>query len=167
MRQVLARFTAQESGGAAFLAAVNRQTQCVISGDSPSLNRLKAYIHKDYPVKTQLLSVKVPSHSPLMEPVEQRLAESCREIPWKKALLPYLSNSRGRRVWNSQQMREDLIQGVSHTVRWYEGISLMKELGIERFIEISPARVLTEIGRKNAPELCWLTGREALHFRER
>ena len=167
MEQVLGSFTSQESGRAVFLAAVNGQTQCVISGDRDSLNRLNAYIHKDYPARTHLLSVKVPSHSPLMEPVEKRLAESCQEIYWKKAGLPYLSNSRGRRVWNSQQIKEDLIQGVSHTVRWYEGISLMKELGVERFIEIGPARVLTEIGRKNAPELCWLTGREALNFRER
>lgn len=167
MEQVLGSFTSQESGRAVFLAAVNGQTQCVISGDRDSLNRLNAYIHKDYPARTHLLSVKVPSHSPLMEPVEKRLAESCQGIYWKKAGLPYLSNSRGRRVWNSQQMKEDLIQGVSRTVRWYEGVSLMKELGIERFIEIGPARVLTEIGRKNAPELCWLTGREALNFRER
>lgn len=167
MHQVLKGFMAQESGGAVFLAAVNGRTQCVISGDSPSLNRLKVYIHKDYPAKIHLLSVKVPSHSPLMEPVEEKLAESCQKIYWKKAGLPYLSNSRGRRVWDSQQIKEDLIQGVSHTVRWYDGISLMKELGVERFIEIGPARVLTEIGRKNAPELCWLTGREALNFRER
>ena len=158
MEQILGSFTLQESGRAVFLAAVNGQTQCVISGDRDSLNRLNAYIHKDYPARTHLLSVKVPSHSPLMEPVEKRLAESCREICWKKAGLPYLSNSRGRRVWDSQQIKEDLIQGVSHTVRWYEGISLMKELGVEQFIEISPARVLTEIGRKTLRSFVGLRG---------
>ena len=96
-----------------------------------------------------------------MQPVTGVLTEECQNIQWQKLKIPYICNSKARRAWNNIQVREDLAEGAEKVVRWYDGITLMKELGIETFIEASPSHILTDIGQRSWPELRWLTSQSA------
>ena len=88
--------------------------------------------------------------------VSELLERLTGKMAWHALRTPYLANSTGDRVWRPEPVRRDLIDGVSRTVRWYDGVSMMQELGVERFVEISLDGTLTAIGRRCAPELQWL-----------
>ena len=153
--KVLENFKISDPGAVVYLAALNEELQCVFSGKQDDLQQFRECIHQNYPVKSQFIKVKVPSHCPLMHPVAELLETMTEKVDWKFVKIPYLSNSTADRVWRSGQIRLDLIHGVERPVKWYEGITMMKELGVEYFVEISGAGTLTDIGRRSYPELCW------------
>ncbi len=153
---VLAEFCAENPGAEVYAAARNEELQCVYSGRRGDLADFRGFMQKRYPVRCQLLRVKVPSHCVLMRPVSELLERLTGKMAWHALRTPYLANSTGDRVWRPEPVRRDLIDGVSRTVRWYDGVSMMQELGVERFVEISLDGTLTAIGRRCAPELQWL-----------
>lgn len=136
-------------------AALNEELQTVFSGKLEDLRQFREAIHQNYPVKSQFIKVKVPSHCILMHPIAELLETMTEKMEWKSVKIPYLANSTADRVWRSEQICLDLIHGVERPVKWYEGITMMKELGAEQFVEISGAGTLMEIGRRSYPELCW------------
>ncbi|HJA68118.1 MAG TPA: ACP S-malonyltransferase [Candidatus Mediterraneibacter cottocaccae] len=158
MYRILEQFKHEYPDALVFPATVNEELQCTISGSLEWLERLTGFIHRDYPAKVTPLRVKVPSHCCLMDPVTDVLRRASEKMQWKRPRIPAVVNSRARRVWTAEEVKEDLIVGAARMVRWYDGITLMKELGIDTFIEIGSAHTLTEIGRRSFPELRWLSG---------
>lgn len=161
MKQILAAFHSRYPEAEVFLATVNEELQCAVSGRLDWLERFGQYIHQDYPAKLIPLRVGVPSHCQLMSRVTDVLTAEGEKVQWGKLQIPYICNSRARRAWKTAEVRQDLAIGAEKVVRWYDGITLMKELGIETFIEASPAHTLTDIGRRSWPELRWLTAESA------
>ncbi len=160
--KVLESFKLRDPEAVVYLAALNEELQCVFSGKLDDLQQFQMYIHQSYPVKSQFIRVKVPSHCILMHPVAELLEQMTETVDWKSVKIPYLANSTADRVWRAGQIRLDLIHGVERPVKWYEGITMMKELGVEQFVEISGTGTLMEIGRKNYPELYWYRWNELL-----
>lgn len=162
VKRVLMTFYDKNPEAVVFLATVNEETQCTVSGRLDWLNEFKQYVQKDYPVKLIPLQVKVPSHCSLMDPVTKILEDECDRLDFGEMRVPYICNSRGRRAWKASDVKKDLIEGVSRTVRWYDGITLMKEIGIDTFIEVGTAHTLTDIGRMTYPELRWIGSQSAM-----
>lgn len=159
MERLLDGFRTLHPDAEVFLATVNEELQCTVSGRTDWLEQFESYLHQSFPAKVIPLHVHVPSHCPLMHPVTVQLREESSRISWGRMEIPYLCNSRARRAWKTDDVRKDLEEGAEKVVRWYDGITLMKELGIETFIEASPVHTLTNIGRRSWPRLQWLESR--------
>lgn len=162
MKQILQKFIEENTDKEVYLATVNEETQCAVAGRLADLEELTRFIHRFYPARVIPLRVTVPSHCRLMEPVAAALRGAAMQMEWQQLKIPVIVNSRARRVWKTEEAAKDLIVGAARTVRWYDGITLMKELGIERFLEAGPAHTLTDIGRRCYPQLRWITGTAAL-----
>ena len=145
----------KNQGSCVYLAIQNEEQQCVFSGKMEALKKFETYIHSLLPAKTHYIQVKVPSHCTLMHPVTELLEAEARQIIWNTPSLPVLTNSTARRTVNLQKIKRDLITGAQYPVRWYDGITVMKELGIEEFTEISQSETLTRIGRNCYGTLQW------------
>lgn len=159
MERLLDEFYSLYPQAEVFLATVNEELQCTVSGRLDWLDRFEQHVHKKFPAKVIPLHVHVPSHCRLMSPVTERLREESGRVSWGKMEIPYLCNSRARRAWKTADVKKDLEEGAEKAVCWYEGITLMKELGIDTFIEASPAYTLTNIGRRSWPGLRWIESR--------
>jgi malonate decarboxylase epsilon subunit len=142
-------------GGAAaqvFIANINAPTQVVISGADAGLEAALQLARESGARHVQRMMVSVPSHSPLLDAVSQRLAQAAAKIDIRAPHIPYISNRRARAVRDAAGVREDLALNVSNPVRWHDSMTLLYELGIRLFVEMPPGRVLTDLAQQNFPE---------------
>lgn len=138
-----------------YFAAVNTEQESTFSGNRADLKQWGMFIQRFCPAEIRLLKVKVPSHCLLMAPVTLLLDEMAGKIQWRDPLVWYMANTRAKRVRTAGDVRRDLVTGAEHPVLWYESIQLMKEYGIEKYMEVSQAETLCRMGRREWPELKW------------
>ena len=132
-----------------FVANINAPTQIVISGADAALERAIRLAREAGARLAQRMQVSVPSHSPLLNAVSQRLVQAMSDIEVSAPTVPYISNRRARAVHDAAGVREDLILNVSNPVRWHDSMALLYELGIRFFVELPPGRVLSGLVQQN------------------
>jgi malonate decarboxylase epsilon subunit len=145
----------EQVGGAAaqiYIANVNAPTQIIVSGSDRALDAAVETARQAGARQAVRMAVSVPSHSPLLDPVAKRLAAALLPIELHPPNLPYVSNRRARVLCDAQGVREDLINNVSHTVRWYDSVTALYELGVRLFIEPPPGQLLSRLAQQEFPE---------------
>jgi malonate decarboxylase epsilon subunit len=140
------------AGAQIYIANVNAPTQIILSGTDRALDAAVESARQAGARQAQRLAVSVPSHCPLLDPVAQRLAAALLPIELHAPKLPYVSNRRARVVCDAEHVREDLISNVAHTVRWYDSVTALYELGVRLFIEPPPGQVLSRLAQQEFPE---------------
>jgi malonate decarboxylase epsilon subunit len=137
---------------ALYLASVNAPTEVVVSGDDGAL-ALAAEEARTAGAAARRLRVSIPSHCPLMEAVSVRLRAAIAAVPLAPPRLAYVSNHRARVARAAREVAEDLILNVSRTVRWFDSLTLLHELGCRTFLEPPPGQVLSNLVRSSLPEV--------------
>lgn len=141
-----------------YISIINSQEQIVLSGSIIRLEEFEKKIKIKYPAKTNFLKVNVPSHCELMENVSSLLKDKINKIDLKEPLIPYIMNTTARKTKKSDDIIKDLVYGVSKRVNWYDSISILYEMGVEKFIEISGSDTLSKIGKKEFKNVQWKAG---------
>lgn len=127
-----------------YLASVNARSEVVVSGSEAALELAAEEAHA-VGAAARRLRLTIPSHCPLMDGVSARLRQAMVSVELKIPLVPYVSNHRARLTREPVEIAEDLILNVSHTVRWYDSMRLLYELGCRRFFETPPGSVLSNL----------------------
>ena len=96
------------------------------------------------------LKVAGAFHSPLMQPAADGLARTLAETPFKTPRVAVLANVNCQRHTDAGTIRRWLADQLTHPVLWQALIERLVALGVERFVEIGPGRVLTGLVRKIA-----------------
>jgi malonate decarboxylase epsilon subunit len=145
----------EQVGGATariHIANVNAPTQIVIAGADRALDAAVEAAHQAGARQATRMRVSVPSHCSLLDPVAARLAEAMQPIQLHAPALAYVSNRRARVVCDAEGVREDLIYNVARTVRWYDSVNVLYELGVRLFIEPPPGQLLSRLAQQAFPE---------------
>jgi malonate decarboxylase epsilon subunit len=140
----------QQVGGAQahlYMANLNAAKQIVVSGAEAALETLVELAREAGVIKAERMAVSVPSHSALLDGVSKELAAAMQSVVVRAPVLSYVTNICGRAVRDAESVRDDLIQNVSHTVRWADGVAVLYELGFRLFVELPPGRVLSHMAR--------------------
>lgn len=127
-----------------YLASVNARSEVVVSGSESALE-LAAGEARAVGAAARRLRLTIPSHCPLMDGVSRRLRAAMQSRALRPPLVPYVSNHRARLTREPAEIAEDLILNVSRTVRWYDSVRLLYELGCRRFFETPPGAVLSNL----------------------
>jgi malonate decarboxylase epsilon subunit len=133
-----------------YLASVNAPTEVVVSGEEAALAAAAAEAHARG-ASARRLQVAIPSHCPIMEGVSVALRQALSTLAVTRPKLPYVSNTRARVASEGAEVAEDLILNVSRTVRWYDSVTLLYELGCRLFIESPPGHVLSGLLQDSLP----------------
>jgi malonate decarboxylase epsilon subunit len=144
----------EQVGGAAaqvFIANINSPTQVVISGADAGLERAMQLAREAGARQVRRMMVSVPSHSPLLDGVSQRLSDAIAGVEVATPRIPYISNRRARAVRDAAGVQDDLVLNVSNPVRWHDSVTVLTELGMRLFVEMPPGRVLTGLVQQNFP----------------
>lgn len=147
-RALVARVGAQAP---LYLASVNGPSEVVVSGSEAALAAAAAQAGAAG-ARVRRLRLATPSHCPLMDGVSVRLRAAMQSVELKAPRATYVSNTRARVAREAHEVAEDLIENVSHTVRWHDSVTLLYELGCRAFIETPPGTVLTSLVRDSFPE---------------
>lgn len=134
-----------------YLASVNGPREVVVSGPDAALELAAAEAHAAG-AAARRLRLTIPSHCPLMAGVSGQLRTAVGGTAVRAPRSAYVSNTRARVAREAHEVAEDLIENVSHTVRWHDSVTLLFELGCRVFIETPPGAVLTHLIKDSFPE---------------
>jgi [acyl-carrier-protein] S-malonyltransferase len=129
-------------------ANFNSPGQIVISGHMKAVERAIALAPGMGAKRAVPLPVSAPFHSPLMEPAGQRLGAELARIEIKDLAAPVVTNVEAEPNTAKERVRDLLIRQVSSPVRWEDSVKRMIGLGVERFVEIGPGKVLVGLLRR-------------------
>ena len=129
-------------------ANFNSPGQIVISGNMQAIERGIAMAQAMGAKKAMLLQVSAPFHSPLMEPAGQRLGAELAKITINELKTPVVTNVEAEPNTEKARVQDLLVRQVSSPVKWEDSMNRMIQLGVERFVEIGPGKVLMGLLRR-------------------
>lgn len=133
-------------------ANFNSGGQVVIAGNSGAVERACALAKSRGAKRALPLPVSAPFHCALMRPAGERLAGVLAGITIGPLSVPVVSNVTAAPNQEPGQVAQLLIDQVSAPVRWEESVFKMHQLGVERFIEIGPGKVLSGLIKRIVKE---------------
>jgi [acyl-carrier-protein] S-malonyltransferase len=130
------------------LANINSDDQIVISGDKIALARAMDLASARGARKTIPLPVSGAFHSSLMLEAQEGLTRTINSLDFSDPEIPIIANSTGESLRTADEIRQELVQGLCHCVRWKHSVRNMVDSGVSRFVEFGPSRVLSSLIRR-------------------
>ncbi|HEX3378679.1 MAG TPA: malonate decarboxylase subunit epsilon, partial [Paraburkholderia sp.] len=96
--------------------------------------------------------VSVPSHCELLAQATDELLAYASGVSFHAPRSTYIGNRGGRPLYTADAIRDDLATNMRYTVRWFDALTAMQEMGARVLIEAPPGQVLTDIARENFPD---------------
>lgn len=134
-------------------ANFNSPGQIVIAGHAGAVSRAIEIAKGRGYRKAMLLPVSAPFHCALMQPAAERLRQVLDGIAVSAPQMPVVSNVEALPNADGGRVRDLLVSQVCAPVRWEESIQKMTELGVTRFIEIGPGKVLSGLVKRIAKDV--------------
>lgn len=129
-------------------ANFNSPGQIVIAGHATAVARAIEIAKARGFRKAMPLPVSAPFHCALMQPAAERLQVVLDTIAVADPQLPVISNVEAQPNRDGQRVKALLVAQVCAPVRWEESVVTMAGLGVSRFIEIGPGKVLSGLARR-------------------
>jgi [acyl-carrier-protein] S-malonyltransferase len=133
-------------------ANFNSDGQVVIAGHTEAVDRAIVLAKEKGAKRALPLPVSAPFHCSLMVPAGERLATVLDDIEVGAMTLPVIANVEAAPNQDPARVRELLVKQVSAPVRWQETIASMVELGVDRYVEIGPGKVLSGLAKRMAKD---------------
>ncbi|MDR0199799.1 MAG: ACP S-malonyltransferase [Streptococcaceae bacterium] len=133
-------------------ANYNTPAQTVIGGETQAVDKALELLQAAGSKKQIELKVSGPFHTALMAPAAAEFAKILETTAFHDFNVPLVSNTTGK-IMAQDEIRTLLTRQMQEPVRWVDSIQTMtKNLGITRFIEVGPGKVLSGFVKKIAPE---------------
>ena len=135
------------------IANVNAPDQIVISGELAKVEAAVG-VAKEYGIRrAMMLNVAGAYHSRLMESAYEKLRAVLQDVPIESPRFPVISNVTGMEVTTPAEIRRTLQDQVTGTVRWFDCVKRLLDLGCNYFIELGPGSVLAALLRRARKEV--------------
>jgi len=131
-------------------ANFNSPGQVVIAGHVQAVDRAITLAKEKGAKKAMPLPVSAPFHCSLMIPAGLRLKEVLDDVKVSAMKMPVVSNVEALPNQDYAQIKDLLVRQVSAPVRWDESVLKMVDLGVDRFVEVGPGKVLSGLARRIA-----------------
>ena len=125
-----------------YIANDNSLGQIVLSGSIKNLEKIMDDL-KSANIKNIKLPVSAPFHCKLMNKATLVMQEEIAKLNFKEPKNILISNTTGKEISNSNELKNLLVKQIESRVRWRESVLLMIDKGIKQFIEIGPGKVLS------------------------
>lgn len=153
-RDELAAICAEAAQGEVVSPAnFNSPGQIVIAGHTGAVTRAIEIAKGRGFRKAMPLPVSAPFHCALMEPAAKRLRAVLDGIAVAAPQVPVVSNVEALPNSDAARVRELLITQVCAPVRWDESVQKMADMGVTRFVEIGPGKVLSGLVKRISKEV--------------
>jgi [acyl-carrier-protein] S-malonyltransferase len=132
-----------ETGKIVSPANYNSPGHTVISGDAVAVELACSHARREGAWRTVPLAVSAPFHCPLMTPAAEKLALELARVRFQEANPSVVTNVEAAPNCEGGRFPELLRSQVTSPVRFTEMVERMVDLGVTRFLEVGPGRVLT------------------------
>jgi [acyl-carrier-protein] S-malonyltransferase len=136
------------NGGVAEAANFNSPGQVVIAGHRGTIERAIELAKEAGARRAIMLAVSVPSHSTLMLPAGEALAESLQAAAFQAPSLPVINAVDATPYTDASDIRQRLTRQVSSPVHWVDTVQRLIADGATSIAECGPGKVLTGLIRR-------------------
>jgi [acyl-carrier-protein] S-malonyltransferase len=148
LEQVLEACRDAAQGEVVSPANMNSPDQIVISGARGAVERAAELCKQRGAKRAMLLAVSAPFHCALMQPAQDRLATDLKALAMNDPAVPVIANFDAEPRTTAQASREALISQVTGAVEWSRSMQKLIALGVNRFVEAGPGKVLSGLLRQ-------------------
>jgi [acyl-carrier-protein] S-malonyltransferase len=124
-------------------ANFNSPGQVVIAGHASAVERAISLASERGAKRALKLPVSAPFHCTLMAPAAQRLEKALSTVAVAPFAFPVVTNVEATFCDDPERVKSLLIKQVCAPVRWDASIEHCAALGVDRYLEIGPGKVLT------------------------
>lgn len=143
------------------IANYNTPSQIVISGPKEDIERAKP-VFEEAGVRTYvILKVSGAFHSRYMESSKNLFEDYLNSFNFSEMTIPVISNVSAR-PYKQSEAKKNLVEQITHSVKWTESIRYLMGKGDMRFEQIGPGTVLTGLIRSIQNEATPLVDDETL-----
>jgi len=142
IRALIARNTVEVE-----IATICSPRVTVVSGKRCDVERLLEASEALGSLRTSLLPVRVPFHSPHLRPVEGRIAEVLEQIEIRPPTCGIVSCGSHKVLSSQADIREEAIANVSHPIDWFQTMKRLLGLGVDLFVECGLSDRLCHLAR--------------------
>jgi len=135
------------------IANDNAPGQIVISGEINAVNDIINLLKEKGVKKAIKLPVSAPFHCDLMSDAKEIMKNELMSIVINKPIIPIIQNTTVDATEDTEEIKSNLVDQVTSTVRWRETMEKFKELGVDSIIEIGAGNVLSNLAKRSAPDL--------------
>jgi len=143
----------QKTSGVVVAANYNCPGQLVISGSLDAITSACEDLKAAGARRALVLPVGGAFHSPLMEPAKTELANAIDSSNFSTPMCPIYQNTTASAETDPNEIKKNLITQLTSPVRWTQSINSMIEMGIKKYIEVGPGKVLQGLVRKISNEV--------------
>ncbi|MFC4566053.1 SDR family NAD(P)-dependent oxidoreductase, partial [Nocardiopsis mangrovi] len=136
-----ARARVEAVGDGLWVAAHNGPASCAVSGEPRALEEFVAGLREEG-VRARIVPTTVASHSPLVEPVRERLLELFASVSPRQGRVPFYSAVRGEVVDGRDLDAAYWYANVREPVEFAGAVEALIGDGRTAFVEVSPHPVL-------------------------
>lgn len=138
----------KEIEGIVIPANYNCPGQLVISGAVEAVENACEAFKEAGARRALLLPVGGAFHSPLMEPVKERLAKAIEQTTFNNPRCSVYQNVTARGTLDPEELRKQLVAQLTAPVKWTQSIQQMIADGATHFTEVGPGNVLQGLIKK-------------------
>lgn len=129
-------------------ANLNCPGQIVIGGETSAVDYACEIAKEMGALKTVILPMSTPSHTPLLKPAAEKLEKELKKITFHASKLKVLSNSTAEVVNNKEDIVYLLVKQIMSPVLWQKTVVNLMNYGVDTFIEIGPGKTLCSLVKK-------------------
>jgi [acyl-carrier-protein] S-malonyltransferase len=137
-----------KASGVAEPVNFNSPGQVVIAGHRAAIESTIELAKEAGAKRAIMLPVSVPSHSSLMRPAGEALAESLLETEFAACEIPVVNASDAKLYGDAENIRQQLGRQIYSAVRWVDVINYFTGHGVGTIAECGPGKVLTGLIRR-------------------
>ena len=126
----------------------NAPGQVVIAGDAGAVAAAVDAARAAGAKRAVTLPVSVPSHSSLMRPAADALADALASADVRPPRLPVIHNVDARTRDEPDAIRDALRRQLYNPVRWTDSVAALQADGATLLLELGPGKVLTGLARR-------------------
>ena len=138
----------QETSFTVVIANDNCPGQVVVSGHSEAVERLIERAPELGARRAVKLAVSVAAHSPLMASAHHAFQEAIQATCMNRPQTQVIGNVQAQSLSSAEDIRKELEQQLTQSVRWTESMQAIIAQGAEHFIEIGAGGVLSGLMRR-------------------
>ena len=144
----LCQSVSSETGKIVVLANDNCPGQAVVSGEVEAVERLIELAAEAGARRAVKLAVSIAAHSPLMAAALEGFRQVINATTFSPPEVQIISNVNASPLTSPAEIRQDLDQQLTQSVRWTDSMRALIDAGAQSFIEVGAGAVLTGLLRR-------------------
>jgi [acyl-carrier-protein] S-malonyltransferase len=88
-----------------------------------------------------------------MQPAADAMAAALAETEVRRPAVPLVANVTAAPISDPDEIKRRLVEQVTGTVRWREGVAAMAQLGVTDMVEVGAGKVLAGLAKRIVPSL--------------